>query len=405
MTYPILPAALAQVHDHANLNQILHAVRTHLGMEIGFISEFVDGCRVFRHVESAEGKACIEVGGSDPLEESYCHWVVQGKLPRLIQDPADHPLTAQFAVTRSLPVGAHLSVPIRLRDGQVYGTFCCFSFAPDLSLTARDLATIEAFADVAAQQIQQVIDASEERETKSARIRTVIGGRNLQIVFQPALRLDTGGAEFIEALARFPSEPRQSPDKWFAAAAEVGLGAELELLAMAEAIGHLPDLVGGLTMSLNVSPDTILTDGFEDVLARAPLDRIIIEITEHETVKRYAEMNGKLAPLRERGLRIAVDDVGAGYSSLRHILQIRPDLIKLDMSLAQGIDRDPARRALAAALISFSRDIGSVLVAEGVETNGELDTLRALGVNLVQGFLVGRPLPLSVQPQLLAASR
>ncbi len=139
-------------------------------------------------------------------------------------------------------------------------------------------------------------------------------------------------------------------------------------------------------------------------LAGVPLDRLILEITEHETVAHYSRLNRALDPMRSQGLRVAVDDMGAGYSSLRHILQIRPDLIKLDMSLCSGIDKDPARRALASALISFSREIDSQLVAEGVETEEERDVLRSLGVNLVQGFLLGRPSTLGEQKGLLGYS-
>lgn len=155
----------ADRHAPMSLDGILNAVRTHLGMDVAFISEFTDGRRVFRHVENAEDKKCIEVGASDPLEESYCHWIVRGKLPQLIRDPADHPFTASFAVTKSLPVGAHLSVPIRLRNGDIYGTFCCFSSQPDPSLTSRDLATMEAFAQLAGEQIQKAIDGDEARQT------------------------------------------------------------------------------------------------------------------------------------------------------------------------------------------------------------------------------------------------
>lgn len=393
----ITASSLAQIQDFGSLNAILRAARTHLGMEIGFISEFVGGCRVFRNVESAEGRNCIEVGASDPLEESYCHWIAKGKLPRLIRDPSDHPLTKRFAVTRTLPVGAHLSVPIRLRDGRIYGTFCCFSFEPDQSLTERDLATIEAFAEIAGQQIQQARDLASERDAKAASVRSALASRDVDIVYQPAVRLDAPRVEFVEALARFRSKPYRSPDQWFASAAQVGLGAELELMAMQAATAGLSDLPSGTRMSLNVSPRTLLSDDFHSFLGPLPLDRVIVEITEHETVSRYADLNRILRPSRKRGLKIAIDDVGAGYSSLRHILQVQPDLIKLDMSLSQKIDMDPARKALATALVSFSREIGSELVAEGVETDGELDAIRKLGVHLVQGFLIGRPARLSEQ--------
>lgn len=398
----IVPSSLAQIDEHGSLDAILRAARTHLGMEIGFISEFVDGRRIFRNVESADGRGCIEVGGSDPLEESYCHWIVQGKLPQLIRDPADHPLTERFAATKALPVGAHLSVPIRLRNGEIYGTFCCFSFDPDQSLTERDLATMKAFAEIASQQIQQIIDSAKVREASAARVRSALERRDVEIVYQPAVRLDVTRVEFVEALARFRSEPYKSPDRWFASAAQVGLGTDLELMAMGAATSQLSKLPLRTKMSINVSPETVLSDGFHSLLSSLPLERVIVEITEHESVRRYSELNCVLDPLRKRGLKVAIDDVGAGYSSLRHILQVRPDLIKLDMSLSQRVDVDPARKALATALVSFSRDIGSQLVAEGVETDGELATLRELGVEMVQGFLVGRPARLAeLRPLLL----
>lgn len=382
------PADQVQV----SLNEILRAVRTHLGMEVGFISEFHNGRRVFRHVESAEGKQCIEVGGSDLLEESYCHWIAEGKLPRLIQDPKDHPFTAKFAVTDGLPVGAHLSVPIKLRTGQVYGTFCCFSFQPDRSLTDRDMSTMEAFAQVAAEQIQRLLDDNQSRGAKLARIQAIVRDRNLKMVYQPAIRTDAPRIEFVEALARFYTKPYQSPDRWFAAAGEVGLGEELELLAVRAALeGGFPRLPEQTALSINASPDLILSPAFAAAIVSVPLDRLIVEITEHEAVTRYSALIKALAPLRRAGLRIAIDDMGAGFASLRHILHLKPDIIKLDMALSQGIDRDPARRALTSALLSFSRETGSQLVAEGVETPSELKTLRSLGANVVQGFLFGQP--------------
>jgi EAL domain-containing protein (putative c-di-GMP-specific phosphodiesterase class I) len=378
----------------ADLGHILRAVRTHLGMDVGFVSEFVGGRRVFRHVETATGKECIEVGGSDPLEESYCYWIAEGKLARLICDPNDHPVSAALPVTQALPVGAHLSVPIKLRDGRTYGTFCCFSFKPNHSFTERDMATMEAFAEVAACQIQDAIDASESRATKIARIESVLKGRDLTMVFQPAFHTCAGEIAFYEALARIYTRPYQSPDQWFRMATEIGLAVELELLALNEAIHALSRLPRGSDVSFNASPDLILSRHFDECMQAAPLDRLIVEITEHEMVSHYALLNATLTPLRQRGLRVAVDDMGAGYSSLRHILHIKPDIIKLDISLVRGIDGDAVRRALASALVCFARETGSKLVAEGVETDRELETLRALGADMVQGFFLGRPQPL-----------
>jgi EAL domain-containing protein (putative c-di-GMP-specific phosphodiesterase class I) len=122
--------------------------------------------------------------------------------------------------------------------------------------------------------------------------------------------------------------------------------------------------------------------------------RVVLEITEHEALADYGALAARLAPLREHGLRVAVDDVGAGYASLRHALQLAPDMVKMDMSLTRDVDRDPGRRALAAALISFADETEMTIVAEGIETEGELEALRTLGVQYGQGFYLARPAPL-----------
>ena len=130
---------------------------------------------------------------------------------------------------------------------------------------------------------------------------------------------------------------------------------------------------------------------FEALLADQPLDRLILEVTEHSRIDDYTVLLPTLDKLRARGLQLAVDDAGAGCSTFRHIIQLSPDIIKLDMSLTRDIDTNPARRALASALIVFARDTSAKMVAEGIETPGELAALRALGVMHGQGYLLGRP--------------
>jgi EAL domain-containing protein (putative c-di-GMP-specific phosphodiesterase class I) len=137
------------------------------------------------------------------------------------------------------------------------------------------------------------------------------------------------------------------------------------------------------------------------MLEGAPLKRIVLEITEHESVDDYAKLGAALAPLRERGLRVAVDDAGAGYASFRHILKLEPDVIKLDISITRDIDTQISRRALAAALIRFAEETGSRIVAEGVETEAELAVLRELRVNKAQGFLIGRPVPIAAAAEMV----
>ncbi len=148
-----------------------------------------------------------------------------------------------------------------------------------------------------------------------------------------------------------------------------------------------------------MSPDTILDAAFMDLFALpTPLDRVVLEITEHAAINCYPDVLSAMRSLRDRGLRIAVDDVGAGYSSLRHILSLAPDIIKLDMSIVRNIDADNSRRALAAALIGFARATGCKVVAEGVETASELSVLRELGINKAQGYFLGKPMQIDALP-------
>lgn len=168
---------------------------------------------------------------------------------------------------------------------------------------------------------------------------------------------------------------------------------ELEMAVIEKAIEVLPDLPGGAYLSLNLSPATLQRGQLEALLESVGPSRIVLEITEHDAIDDYEQFAAVLAPLRQKGLALAVDDAGAGYASFRHILKLKPDIIKLDVSLTQNIDTDPGRRALAVALIQFAAETGSKIVAEGVETEGNLDMLRRLRVNKVQGYLLGRPMP------------
>ena len=215
----------------------------------------------------------------------------------------------------------------------------------------------------------------------------------MEMVFQPVFDLEREAIVSFEALARFGTEPERPPSAWFSEAAELGLGVELELAALAAALRRLDDLPAGTDLSLNVSPGTALAPGFVDLLAPVA-NRIVIEITEHVRVDDYDALVEALAPLRALGARVAIDDVGAGFASLRHILLLRPDIVKLDVSLTHDIVDDPARATLASSLVEFARTIDSEVTAEGIETREELELLRALGVHYGQGFFLGRPEPL-----------
>ncbi len=380
--------------EENSVPDILHAIRNHLNMEVAFVAEFTRGQRIFRYVDSDWQNNPIKINQGNPLEESYCQRVVDGRLPELIQDACVHPEALRLGVTQAIPVGAHMSVPIRLSDGSIYGTFCCFSRTGDKSLNLRDLSLMRVFAELATKMIERERKLSTLRNDSRARIERVLSGQGLSMVYQPIVDINRKQIAGYEALARFRDElSAAGPDQWFRNAHLAGLGVELELHAIETALRILPQLDKTLDIAVNASPETILDPRLAALFERTTsTDRVVLEITEHAAVERYEAIAQCLKPYRERGLKIAVDDAGAGYASFRHILNLNPDRIKLDMSLTRDIDADPARRALAAALIHFSAETGSTLVAEGVETAAELATLKELGVNKAQGYFVGRPI-------------
>lgn len=381
-------------HSNKRLENILTTIRRHLGMDVAFISEFVEGRRVFRHVDAGLPDPPVRVEASDPLEATYCQRVVDGRLPELIQDATRLPEACSIPATLALPIGAHLSVPIRLQDGRIYGTFCCFSYTADTSLNQRDLAMMRAFAELAAAQVDQDLEAELAKQAMAARTDDALNTDILSMVYQPIYRFSDDRIVGFEALARFAATPPRRPDIWFSEAAQVGRGIDLEIKAVAMGLRGLQRLPGDVYVAVNATPETILAPELLATLSGRPLDRIVLEFTEHAVTDHYSDIALAMRPLREQGLRIAIDDAGAGYASFRHILNIAPDVIKLDMSITRNIDTDPSRRALARAFIGFAAETNSEIVAEGVETAEELSVLRNLGIHKAQGYHIGRPVPL-----------
>jgi EAL domain-containing protein (putative c-di-GMP-specific phosphodiesterase class I) len=383
------------------LPRILSAIRKHLGMDVAFISEILGGRRFIRHVDESGAKAPIQPGDSDPAEESYCLRVIDGRLPELMTDACLNAEALTLAATRALPVGAHMSVPIRLADGQVYGTFCCFSYSPNVSLTDRDLNMMRVFAEMVAEQIQEEVTARGAKQTVEDRIDAVLRADGLHMVYQPIVDMALNRVVAFEALARFSTDPYRSPDIWFTEAASAGRAIELEMKAIRLALACLDQLPSSVYVTVNASPETIVKGGFAEVLRGFPLERIVVEVTEHRAIERYEDIAEVMTPLQEQGLRIAIDDAGAGYASFRHILNLHPHIVKLDISITRSIDTDRSRRALAAALCGFAKETGCRIVAEGIETEAELQTIRHLGIGKAQGYYLGRPMALAAADALV----
>ncbi len=219
----------------------------------------------------------------------------------------------------------------------------------------------------------------------------VIADRAFHIVYQPVYALSDGRLVAVEALTRFDVEPARSPDVWFRAAATVGRGTDLEIAAIELAVAGSSELPLNVLLAVNVSPATLADPRLRAILTSNPGRMFGIEITEHAVVDDYRLLVDAVAELRGLGVDVAVDDAGAGFASLRHIVHLAPDTIKVDLSLTQGISGSALKRALAAALVEFAGATQAFIVAEGVEEVEDLTAWATLGATAVQGYLTGRP--------------
>jgi len=229
----------------------------------------------------------------------------------------------------------------------------------------------------------------EEREEIEALLRDA--DTRLSAAFQPVLELATGRASGYEALARFQAEPQRGPDEWFAQAHRVGLGGELEAAALRAALA-VPGRPAGTFLAINVSP-RVLAHPLVCAALPEDLSTIVVELTEHELFGAEDELASRLAGLRARGARIALDDAGAGYAGLQQLIAVAPDILKLDRSLVHGANAEPAKLALLEAMISFASSTGAAVCGEGVEDLDDLRALADLDATYAQGYALARPAP------------
>ena len=216
-------------------------------------------------------------------------------------------------------------------------------------------------------------------------------GAGLTTFLQPIVDLRFAQIAGYEALTRFDGS-HLTPDLWFAVAQLSGLGAELEALALRTAFERRHELAATAFLAVNVSPHLLGSAPVQAAFdAAAPLDNIVVELTEHVNAGSRDELLGALLSLRTRGARIALDDMGTGYSGLREIATLQPDVVKLDRSFVDHCDTDPVKAAVVELMCGISNRLHATLIAEGVERVQELDWLQQAGVPMAQGWLLGHP--------------
>jgi EAL domain-containing protein (putative c-di-GMP-specific phosphodiesterase class I) len=333
-------------------------------------------------------------GVTQKRETSFCQLILDGELPPVIPDVRKHPKAMALPAARFPRLRSYLSVPVVLSDGTLYGTFCAAGLRADRDLQERDRALMEVLAHAAALIVEPGFLRERRRREIEGRLLPLLDDGGPTVVLQPIVSLSTGGRVGVEALSRFPAGWSLPPDRCFADAREVGLDRTLELMAVRRAVEvALPVLGPDEYVGVNLSPDVVMHADCSAVLRHLPLDRVLLELSEHDPVSDYPALMAVIDPWRAEGLRLAIDDVGSGFSSLRHIVLTRPDVIKLDRGIVDGVATDPVLDTLVRSMVAFARGLGARTVAEGVETQADADALRSAGVDLGQGWHYGRPVP------------
>jgi EAL domain-containing protein (putative c-di-GMP-specific phosphodiesterase class I) len=375
---------------------LLQTAKKSLRLSVAFLSR-LDGTT--QHLEVVESSVpfLFQEGYQQQQELTLCQAVLDKKLPPVIPNLKDFPEAMKLPAARMPRLRSYVSVPVVLSDGELYGTFCAAGLTSDKDLTKRDKALMDVLASAAAVIIEPEVRSQTRRTEISDRLAPVIAAGGPLVALQPIVDLASGDRVGAEALSRFPAEWGKAPDVCFEEAHSIGQGHVLELLALERAAEHL-DRVGGY-VAMNVSPATLLTPECGELLGRLPLQRVLLELSEHDQVEDYDALDAALAPHRANGLRLAIDDVGAGFSSLRHIVVTSPDVIKIDRSIVTGLNSDPVLSKLVQSLVEFGHGCRVRVVAEGVETVDEAAALRSLGVDYGQGWHFGRPGP----PEALSA--
>ena len=284
------------------------------------------------------------------------------------------------------------NVPIRW-EGQLVGILALASKAPDgPEWMSSRLPVFEELGSYAGALFGAEAEVFTKRQSLRNDVQAIMDQRKFHPVFQPFVDLKSGRVVGYEALTRFDDGVR--PEHRFMQAHSVGLGSELESLCALSALDAAKELPKDIWLSVNFSPSALI-DGHAANVVRGVERQLVIEVTEHAQIKNYAAIRRALASMGN--CQLAVDDAGAGYTSLNHILELHPDFVKLDISLVRDVDTNAARQAMIAGMCHFASQSGTTLIAEGIETESEASTLRDLGVPLGeggmlgQGYLYGRP--------------
>ncbi|WP_017664908.1 EAL domain-containing protein [Porphyrobacter sp. AAP82] len=394
LLFPPIRSGSAAAPSGADVRQeigdMIEALRAHLDMDVAFVSRQVGGAhRIFTHV-AARGVAPRASGDLNPNENSLCWLVIQGKLPERVTDTSHYEAAACLPITDAINVRAHFSVPLRRRNGEVHGSLCCFSYRPRPDIAERDMQMIRSVAAIVSDQIESRIELEERGENAAEQIARLIVDDALTIIHQPIYDLTDWHLIGHECLMRHKASPDISPRELLDQARAAGRTLELELHIARKALATLDPAHPERFIAINVSPETLASPALGQVIPEGLASRLVIELNEQDTARDHDAVKAAIEVLKERAW-VAVSSEGVGLSGLQALVDLGPDIVKIDREFLAGVAADAARRTLVKALVQFAAETGVTLIALGVETREDLQALRELGVRFAQGDVLGKP--------------
>ncbi|MFM7348693.1 MAG: EAL domain-containing protein [Erythrobacter sp.] len=388
-----LPAAHAGAREE--IGDMLEALRARLDMDVAFVSRQIGTThRIFTHV-AARGRSPLTTGDYNPNENSLCWLVIEGKLPERVTDTSLYEVAACLPITEELNVRSHFSVPLRRRDGRVHGSLCCFSYRPRPDIEERDMQVLRSVAAIVSDQIEGRIELEEACEDAGREIARLLEADDLAVIHQPIYDLTDWHLIGHECLMRNKADPERSPLDLLERARAAGKTMELELHIARKALETLDPAHPERFIAINVSPATLVSEELAALIPEGLEARLVIELNQQETAPQQAAVKDAIEAWKARAW-VAVNSEGAGFAGLQSLVDLGPDIVKIDREFLSGLSSDTARRALVKALVQFASETGVTLIAQGVETREDLQALRELGVRFAQGYILGKP----VKPQL-----
>lgn len=396
LLFPPIPSASGAASAAGAREEIGHMIETlraHLDMDVAFVSRQIGNThRIFTHV-AARGVAPLASGDHNPNENSLCWLVIQGKLPERVTDTSLYEAAACLPITDAANVRSHFSVPMRRRNGEVHGSLCCFSYRPRPDIEERDMQMIRSVAAIVSDQIESRIELEERGEDAAAEIARLIVDDALTIIHQPIYDLTDWHLIGHECLMRHKASPEVSANALLDQARAAGRTLELELHSARKALATLDPEHPERFIAINVSPETLASPALGQVIPEGLASRLVIELNQQDAVQQHGSIKEAIRVLKERAW-VAVSSEGVGFSGLQALVDLGPDIVKIDRDFLGGVATDSSRRALVKALVQFAADTGVTLIAQGVETREDLQALRELGVRFAQGNILGKPVAL-----------